>query len=351
MLGTSIFAFIFVLGLLVVFHEFGHFLVARAFGVRIFTFAIGFGPKLWGRKFGETEFSLRIIPLGGYVKMAGMGENLIEGKQEGDTPEEQRFDRKPIWQRSLIVTAGPGMNLVLSVLLVFLVFSFEGIPTGRLEVSQVVEGGPAEQAGISVGDIVVNVEGSPVEDFQDVAGVIAERPGEPIEIEIERENERHTVTVIPEWDEEADRALIQVVFGMEHRRTNPIVTFGISALEVGQWFVLSIVGLFSVLTGHLPLELTGPVGIAQMAGQAATLGFLNLLMFAGIISVFLALFNLLPIPVLDGGHLLLFLYEKIKGKPMDPDRVGLIYFLAIMFLILLAVFVTYQDFARIATQR
>ncbi len=351
MLGTSILAFIFVLGLLVVFHEFGHFLAARAFGVRIFTFAIGFGPKLWGRKFGETEFSLRIIPLGGYVKMAGMGENLIEGKQESEAPDEQRFDRKPIWQRSLIVTAGPGMNLVLSILLVFVVFSIEGIPTGRLEVSQVMEEGPADQAGISVGDVIVRVEGEPVETFQDIAGTIAERPGEPLVMEIERADDRRSVTVVPQWDEEAERALIQVVFGMEYSRTNPLIAFGRSALEVGQWFVLSIVGLFSVLTGHLPLELTGPVGIAQMAGQAATLGFLNLLMFAGVISVFLALFNLLPIPVLDGGHLLLFLYEKVKGKPMDPERVGIIYLVAVMFLILLAVFVTYQDFARITTQR
>ncbi|HSV31240.1 MAG TPA: RIP metalloprotease RseP [Atribacteraceae bacterium] len=343
----SLLAFIFVLGLLVVCHEFGHFLFARIFKVRVFSFAIGYGPKLWSKTSSQTEYSIRLFPLGGFVKMAGMGDNVIEGHHRQEVSDAERFDKKPLWQRSMIVVAGPLMNICLSIVLVFIVFTATGVPTGNLEIQQVMEGGPAERAGIRAGDVVFALNGITFDSVEDVAGAISASPGEEIVLSIRRNSETIFIPVTPEWNEEENRALIQVVFGMESRRTNPFLTLGRSVTSVFGWFALSVAGLFSTITGQIPLQLTGPIGIAQMAGQAAQVGFLNLLMFASLISIFLALFNLLPIPILDGGHLVLFAYEKIKKKPLDPDKVGIIYLIGVVFLILLAVFVTYQDFTRI----
>jgi regulator of sigma E protease len=143
--------------------------------------------------------------------------------------------------------------------------------------------------------------------------------------------------------------LIGIVYGVENRRVNPLVAFYKSVSSVIEWFVVSFLGLLYMVMGRVPMEVTGIIGIARMSGQAASYGFLNLLYFSALISVALALFNLLPIPALDGGHLLLFLYEKIRGKPMDPSKIGFFYMIGFLFIILMAIFVTYQDVLRIVT--
>jgi len=342
----SFLAFIFVIGLLVTFHEFGHFIFARLFDIKVFSFSIGYGPPIFSYRGRETEFSIRLLPLGGFVKMAGMEGNLIEGYEEAQVPQTQRFDGKPMWQRSLVVLAGPLMNIVLSILLVFIVFLVIGVPAQELRVIEVIPGGPADRAGLQAGDVVLQVNGETM-DLERFVSFLSQSAGKKVELTIQRGGKTERIVVVPEWDEEEGRALVRAVFGINNRRVNPVLALGKSAYTVINWFLLSIVGLLYTLLGRLPLELTGPLGIAQMAGQAASLGFLNLLMFSAIISVFLAIFNLLPIPLLDGGHLLIFLVEKVRGKPLEQEKIGFIYLVGIIFIFLLAIFVTYQDVMRI----
>lgn len=343
----TVFAFIFVLSLLVLAHECGHFLMARRFGIRVLHFALGYGPKIVSWMWRGIEFSIRMLPLGGYVRMAGMEGNLIEGPGEFSVPSSERFDTKPLWQRSLVVLAGPLMNLILSVFLLFIVFSISGIPTGRIAVLEVMPGGPAERSGIQKGDVLIAVDGKPVERIEEVTQTIATSPGKTIVLTLERKGNIVEIPVVPEWSPEEKRALIRVVFGGENRKYHPLVTVAKSAMTVLEWFVLSLLGILYTITGRFPLEVTGPLGIAQMAGQAAAFGFVNLLAFAAVISVFLALFNLFPIPVLDGGHLLIFLYEKVRGRPLEEEKKGIIYLIGIVFIFLLSIFVTYQDVLRI----
>ncbi|MEN3184419.1 MAG: M50 family metallopeptidase [Atribacterota bacterium] len=348
---TTILAFVFVLSLLVLVHELGHFALARIFGVRVLHFALGYGPKLVSWVWGKVEFSVRLFPLGGYVRMAGMEGNLLEGQGEPPVAFSERFDAKPLWQRSCIVLAGPLMNLVLSVVLLFLVFSFTGVPTGRITVLEVLPGGPAAQSGIEKGDVLLAVNGKRVERIEDVTRIVATSPGKPVVFTLERGGKILDIVVVPEWSDVEKRALIRVVFGGESKKYNPFVTLAKSGATVVEWFILSFLGVLYALSGKIPLEVTGPLGIAQMAGQAAAFGFLNLLAFAAVISVFLALFNLFPIPVLDGGHLLLFLYERIRGRALEEEKKGIIYLIGIIFIFLLSVFVTYQDVLRIVMGR
>ncbi|MGC8778422.1 MAG: M50 family metallopeptidase, partial [Candidatus Caldatribacteriaceae bacterium] len=311
----TILAFIFVISLLILIHELGHFIMARLFRVKVLSFALGYGPKIFSTRRGETEFSIRILPLGGYVRMAGMEGNLIEGYEESQASPQERFDQKPLWQRSLIVVAGPAMNFLLTIFLVSLVFGIAGAPTGNLLVSEVIPGGPAEKAGIQKGDVLIAVNARPVHDLEEVVQTISSSGGKTITLTIRRNSQKLNINVVPEWNEEEKRALIKVVFGRENQKLNPLQALVRGTQTATNWFILSFLGLLYTILGKIPFEATGPLGIAQMAGQAASLGFLNLLLFAAVISVFLSIFNLIPIPVLDGGHLLLFLYEKIRKKP------------------------------------
>ncbi|MEN3185546.1 MAG: RIP metalloprotease RseP [Atribacterota bacterium] len=345
----TVLAFIFVISLLILVHEFGHFIMARLFRVKVLSFALGYGPKIWAIQRGDTEFSIRVLPLGGYVRMAGMEGNPIEGYGEAEFSPEERFDRKPLWQRSLIVVAGPAMNFLLAIFLVSLVFGTAGAPTGNLMVSEVMPGGPAEKAGVQKNDVLIAINGKPINDLEEVVKIISTSNGRSITLTIRRNTQELNVRVTPEWNEAEKRALIKVVFGRENQKLNLFQALSRGTRTAITWFVLSVVGLLYTIMGKIPFEATGPLGIAQMAGQAASFGFLNLLLFAAVISVFLSIFNLIPIPVLDGGHLLLFLYEKIRKKPLEPEKVGFVYFIGIVFIFLLAIFVTYQDVMRMVT--
>lgn len=345
----TILATIFVIGLLILCHEFGHFIMARLFKVRVFKFAIGYGPKIWSTQRGQTEYSIRAFPLGGFTKMAGMGDNLIEGYDEAVVPDSERFDKKPIWQRSMIVVGGPAMNIILSILLVFIVFSVLGVPTSNLKIQNVISDSPAQKAGILPGDVIVAVNGKSLQKMEDLSTQISLNGEKELIITVQRETERVDMKLTPRWDDTEKRYLIGILYGVENQRVNPVIALYQSVSSVVNWFVVSLVGLLYMVMGKVPMEMTGIVGIARMSGQAASFGFLNLLYFSSLISVALALFNLLPIPVLDGGYLVLFLYEKIMGKPLDPNKIGFIYMIGIMFIVLMAIFVTYQDVLRIIT--
>ena len=338
----TLFAFLFVIGLLVFFHELGHFLVAKWSGILVYTFSFGFGPKLFGFKWGETEYVVSLLPLGGYVKMAG------EDKEEDENiPENRKFNTKPIWIRALIVIAGPFMNFILAIVIFSLLFMSYGVPSVQPIIDKVIEGGPAYIAGIQPGDKIIEINGKKVTLPEEIARIVNESLGKKLKITVERNGKHLTFEVTPIWDNELKRARLFILFKVVVERYPfiPAVKKGIYTTFI--ILQLIIVGLWKIITGSAPLEVAGPLGIAQMAGEAAKSGWVNLLNFSALLSVYIGFLNLLPLPVLDGGVLLLLGIEKLRGKPLEKEKMQIIYYIGISILLILFLFGTYSDLLRI----
>ncbi len=338
----TLFAFLFVIGLLVFFHELGHFLVAKWSGILVYTFSFGFGPKLFGFKWGETEYVVSLLPLGGYVKMAG------EDKEEDENvPENRKFNTKPIWIRALIVVAGPFMNFILAIVIFSLLFMSYGVPSVQPIIDKVIEGGPAYIAGIQPGDKIIEINGKKVTLPEEIARIVNESLGKKLKITVERNGKYLTFEVTPIWDNELKRARLFILFKVVVERYPfiPAVKKGIYTTFI--ILQLIIVGLWKIITGSAPLEVAGPLGIAQMAGEAAKSGWVNLLNFSALLSIYIGFLNLLPLPVLDGGVLLLLGIEKLRGKPLEKEKMQIIYYIGISILLILFLFGTYSDLLRI----
>ncbi len=338
----TLFAFLFVIGLLVFFHELGHFLVAKWSGILVYTFSFGFGPKLFGFKWGETEYVVSLLPLGGYVKMAG------EDKEEDENvPENRKFNTKPIWIRALIVVAGPFMNFILAIVIFSLLFMSYGVPSVQPIIDKVIEGGPAYIAGIQPGDKIIEINDKKVTLPEEIARIVNESLGKKLKITVERNGKHLTFEVTPIWDNELKRARLFILFKVVVERYPfiPAVKKGIYTTFI--ILQLIIVGLWKIITGSAPLEVAGPLGIAQMAGEAAKSGWVNLLNFSALLSVYIGFLNLLPLPVLDGGVLLLLGIEKLRGKPLEKEKMQIIYYIGISILLILFLFGTYSDLLRI----
>jgi regulator of sigma E protease len=327
--------FIFVFSILIFFHEFGHFIAAKASGVRVYKFSFGFGPRILGFTKNQTEYLICLIPLGGYVKMAGeMGQEDVKETSEEEVPEEQRFDKKTLGIRALIVALGPFMNIATAVVIFSLIFFVNGIPVVTNYVSTVVESGPAEQAGVLSGDKIIGINSIKMEDPNRIANTINKSSGEELQITLDRGGKIVDVFVIPKYDDDYKKGLIGITF------------------EVGiitTWNIIKLIftNIIEMITGKIPLEIAGPLGIAQMTGEAAKLGFLNLLFFTAILSIFIGLFNLLPIPLLDGGHIIILAIEKLRGKPLEAEKISFMYFIGISLMVILFVIATYKDILRI----
>ena len=334
--------------MLVIVHEFGHFVVAKACGIRVEKFSIGFGPVIFGRQFGETEFCVSILPLGGFVKLSG--ESAEDSK--GD---EWEFSAKPLFQRSAVVLAGPLMNAFLAFLLFFVIF-WVGQPTLTAKIGKVLADAPAKTAGLLEGDRVLAVNNERVIYWEDVLRQVHQNKEEVL-FRVERQDGTHEIVVKPLIRERRD------LFGRKSRSSFVGVApsqeviyvkspFGKAlwlALErvwTMTWMIFASLGL--MITGALPFKdsMTGPIGIFFMTQQAAQMGFLYLLYFMGSLSVSLFVLNLLPIPVLDGGHLLFVLIEHFKGSPLKDSlkermtQGGLVLLLGLM------AFVIFQDIHR-----
>ncbi|MGD9330780.1 MAG: RIP metalloprotease RseP [Desulfobacterales bacterium] len=348
-MSSSIFAFIIVLGALIFFHELGHFLVARLFGVGVEKFSLGFGPRLVGKTIGATDYRVSLIPLGGYVKMVG---------EEPDTEIEphlipQSFTHKRVWQRFLIVAAGPMSNLLLAMAIFFLVFQTSGTYVLRPLVGEVESPSAAAQAGLKKDDLVVAIDGGEITSWEEMADQIAASQGRPMTFVIERGGQRLSVKLAPElktaqnlFGEDIERYVIGIRSAgdvipreltlVESARMSVARTYEITALTV-----LSVVKL---IQGKLPAAtLGGPIKIAQMAGAQAREGVVNLLIFTAVISINLGILNFLPIPVLDGGHLMFFTIEMISRRPVSIKVREIAQQLGIFLLIMLMIFVIYND--------
>jgi regulator of sigma E protease len=346
----SVAAAIIGLGVLIVFHEFGHFLIAKLCGVGVLTFSVGFGPKLIVKKKGETEYALSAFPLGGYVKMVG------EDPDEDVSPTDlqRSFGHKRLLQRTAIVAAGPGFNLLLAVLLLMVVFLFYGVPVVSTQIGSVEKGSPAELAGIQRGDRIVAVNGHTVDSWERLSGAIKESQGQPLNLRLARDTKELEVAVEPRkkearniFGERRDEWMIGIGSQVVIEKGNPGLSILKAFTQTYEYAKLTLVALFKMVTGEVsPRNLGGPILIAQMAGQQAQEGFASFLAFVAVLSINLGVLNLLPIPVLDGGHLLFFLVEGVIGRPVSLRYREVAQQVGIFLLLLLMVYAFYNDIAR-----
>lgn len=347
----SVLSAVVVLGILIFVHELGHFLFAKLFGVGVEKFSLGFGPKLIGKQIGETEYRISAFPLGGYVKMVGEGS---EGEAE-EVDHERSFAEKPPLKRMVIVAAGPVFNLVFAYI-VFIVVCMIGIPSATSKIGDVIKDKPAARAGLRAGDRVTAIDGKPVERWNDLATLIADSGGKPLALTVQRNGNTFTVTVTPEirtaknlLGEEVTSPAIGVMVSKESvtEKLGPldaVVKGGEHTWNVTKMTVLAV---GKIIGGAISLDnVGGPIMIAKTAGEQAETGLVYFLSFMALLSINLGLLNLLPIPILDGGHLVFYCWELVTGKPVSTKTREFAQQVGLVLLIGLMVLAFYNDIAR-----
>lgn len=331
----TILAWIVVFGVLVAVHELGHYFVAKSFGMRVDEYSLGFGPSLFSHMFGETLYSVRIIPLGGYVRLRGM-----DG-QKSDDPRE--YPNRPVWQRFLVILAGPVMNLVLAFILFVIALGPVGTPTATTTIQHLIAHYPAHAAGLRPGDRIVAIDGHSITHGSAISTIVARHAHQVIRVAVMRGHQRLQFFIHPRYDKSLKQYLIGIQMGLR------VVHLGvINSLKGGVTQTVGLSGawfkaLYGLVTGHHRFDLMGPVGIAVTVGRAAKAGWYWLVTLGAVLSVNLALFNILPVPVLDGSKLFLLGVEGVRRRAMNPEREGMIHMVGMAFLLLFVIFVTYHD--------
>ncbi|NPV52272.1 MAG: RIP metalloprotease RseP [Firmicutes bacterium] len=340
----TILAFAFVFTTFALAHEFGHFAVGKAMGVKVHEFSIGFGPRAIRFKLGETVYSLRLLPLGAFVKFGGV--DKPEDPAEEIAPDDERsFASKSVSARALIVTAGPVMNFVAAFVLFFAVFLGFGVPTAQ--VKDVIRGSRAELAGLEAGDRIIFINDQRVDTVADVRERIMAHPNERISLTVLRGGVERTIEVTPAKDPATGAGSIGIVLEEPWARTGIIDAFGVGARYTVNMSRSLLVALGRMITGRMKAEVAGPIGIAQMVGESARLGLFNLLFLAAILNVNLGLLNLLPIPVLDGGWLLFLIIEALRRRPLNQDQEAFARLIGMAVLMLILLFATFSDIMRL----
>ncbi|WP_342525825.1 RIP metalloprotease RseP [Chryseomicrobium sp. FSL W7-1435] len=409
-------AFILIFGSIVFFHELGHFIFAKRAGIMVREFAIGMGPKLLGYTKGETIYTIRMLPIGGYVRMAGedldavelqagyrvgvrlndknevdmlvmnqknylpdmhyieieradlMKEMFIEGYDESENlvrypisrdakvnesgrlsliaPYDRQFHSKTVGQRSLAIVAGPLFNFILAFLVFTVLAIFRGIPTDEPLISAIVDNSPAAEAGLMQGDEVTAIEGQQVDSWRDLALVIQENPETPLTFDVTRDGEALALEITPEAVENGEQTIGQI--GVQSPLEKSIVGSVVyGATQTYEWTVLIFQLLGNLITGQFSIDdLSGPVGIYKATEEVAKFGIFNLMNWTAVLSINLGIMNLLPLPALDGGRLLFFGFEALRGRPVDKQREGMVHFVGIMLLMVLMIVVTWNDIQR-----
>jgi regulator of sigma E protease len=361
--------FLFVLTLVVFFHELGHFLVARWAGVRVLVFSIGFGPELFG--FNDrhgTRWKVSAIPLGGYVKFFG-DDNAASVPDQAAlaamSEEERRhsFVHQPVGPRAAIVVAGPLANFLLAIVIFAGLFMIFGKPSTSPRVDAVQPGSAAAAAGFQPGDLVLTINGRPIDSFPDMQQIVSTSAGETLVFEVDRGGARVTLKAVPALKEIKDRfgnVIRQGQLGITRSPTPEDTHFQpvgpLKAVELGvqrTWFVvertLSYIG--GVVAGREAADqLGGPIRIAQVSGQVATEGLASLFSLAAVLSVSIGLLNLFPVPLLDGGHLLFYAIEAVRGKPLSERAQEVGFRIGLAIVVMLMIFATYNDILHLAAQ-
>lgn len=415
----TILAFIFVFGLIVFFHELGHFIFAKRAGILVREFAIGMGPKIFGMTKGETLYTIRLLPLGGYVRMAGqdfdqielqpgyrigiilndeekvekiyLNQNVqnpnvlfmeveradlnkklwIEGYDEEDqlvrfnvarnaiivengeetliAPYDRTFDAKSLGHRTLTIFAGPLFNFILAFGIFIFLGIFQGVPTNEPIIYEVLEDSPANEAGMKAGDYVKSINGEPIEKWQDLTGYVQQSAGKELSILVERNGETLELKMVPEATTiENGEEIGQIgVMYKSPLEKNPFKAVVYGLQETWNYTVLILQALVHLIAGQFTLDdLAGPVGIYQHTGEVAKYGFFTLMYWTAALSINLGIMNLLPLPALDGGRLMFFGLEALRGKPVDRQKEGMVHFVGIVLLMLLMIVVTWNDIQR-----
>jgi len=347
----TILSAIVVLGVLIFVHELGHFIFAKLFKVGVEKFSLGFGPRLVGKKIGDTEYIVSAFPLGGYVKM--VGENA-----DGELCPDDRarsFAEKPPLQRIAIVAAGPVFNLLFAYLLFIIIFMV-GVPSATTKIGEVVEGKPAARAGIKPNDLITSIDNIRVSRWDDFAKTIVASKGKPVVVQLMRGNSPLTFTIQPEsrtakniFGETVTSPVIGVVAAgeivIDHFGPGEAIVKG--SLQTVNVISLTVLSIVKLVERAIPLEtIGGPIMIAKMAGQQASAGGASFLAFMALLSINLGILNLLPVPILDGGHLFFYFWEFIFRKPVSMKTREIAQQVGLVLLIALMVLAFYNDIAR-----
>lgn len=339
----SILIAILILAILIVVHEWGHFIVARRIGIPVHEFSLGFGYRILSVQRNGVEYSWRAIPLGGYVRMAG--------EEPGDDTNPEGFNNRTPLEKIRVAFAGPAMNFVLAILIFIYSFAVIGIakPVGDAVIGDVLEGKPAAEAGLKADDRILAVNGKEVMDWEAfVNAVRAEPAGATLDLTVERNGKVNNLTVETFTAEGSEEPMIgvysKVIF--EKQGIGSAIKYGF--IQTYEMTILLFQGLGMLFTGEVSSgDLAGPVGITSMVGEAARGGMVYLLAFTAFLSINLGILNLLPIPALDGSRILFSLVEIVRRKPLDPDKEGMIHWFGFLFLMGLLLLVTYNDIIRL----
>jgi len=357
----KILLFLLIFGLVVVAHEFGHFLLAKMNGIRVIEFSVGMGPKLLKFQGKETLYTLRLLPIGGAcmfeqedgLETVGKDENGREIRAEVAEPEEGSFAAAKVGARIATVFAGPLFNFILAFILSLFVVGMTG--SDPTTIDSVLEGYPAQQAGLQAGDRIISIDGERVYLYREVSFLSGTSQGESFEVVYERDGKRYTTTIEPLYEEEAGRYYMGFSGG-KYIKGNALEIIRDSYYEVRYWIKITYKSLLMLFNGQAGVkDLSGPVGVAQVVGdvyeEAADYGILtvvaSMLNIAILLSANLGVMNLLPLPALDGGRLVFLLIELIRGKPVPRDKEAIIHFIGFALLMILMVVVLYNDIMRL----
>ena len=419
----TVIAFIIIFGSLVFFHELGHFIFAKRAGIMVREFAIGMGPKIFGMTKGETLYTIRLLPIGGYVRMAGedldnielqpgyrvalvtnednvvekiilnqknhhpnvvfleveradLNKDLwIEGYDEDDdseyprivryevsrnavivengketmiAPYDRQFDSKTVGQRSMAIFAGPLFNFILAFFIFLAIGLLQGQPTYEPIITQVTDDGPAMEAGMQAGDLVTEINGVQITKWQELSATIQENPGKPLEFVVERDGAPVQLTLTPDTITEEGQTFGRIgVMYQTPFESAPLEAIPNAAINTYDVTVQIFKMLGMLVTGQFSIDdLSGPVGIYKTTEVIAEDGVYQLMRWAAMLSINLGIMNLLPLPALDGGRLLFFAFEAVRGQPINREKEGLIHFVGIVLLMVLMVVVTWNDIQR-----
>jgi regulator of sigma E protease len=352
-------SFILVLGVLIFFHELGHFLVARWAGVGVLKFSLGFGPKLWSWKGEETEYMVCAVPLGGYVKM--LGEE--DGEEVPEEDKARSFEAQSLSRRTAIVAAGPIANFLLAYG-IFTVVLAMGLPLYVPQfdslmpvVDSVLEDSPAERGGLQPGDKIVAIDGARIDTWHEMTEIIIESPERELAVEVERAGGLVSLIVTPRSVEAESQDGEPIIIGqigitkdpgdVVIESASPVHAIVDGAVATWRWAELMVIGIVKIFQGELSAKnIGGPILIADMSAQAASQGFLNIVLFVALISINLGIVNLLPVPVLDGGHLMFFAIEGIRGRPVEERGREIAHQIGLFLLLSLMTFAFYNDIMR-----